>query len=283
MKIWLDLEKHNWLLPFSVPFSIQNPIHQFEAVLLFNVLYSAKDYDTFYKSAVYVKDRVNQDLFIYVLNTLNIHRSDLKKCIIPPIYECLPEYFNNGEILTTAQRIGVHGARMIQYYPSTYKWDNSIVIRWNATTWPYNCRSNPISYFLNDYGLMAHYYYSHLTFPNWLGDKVVPITKDRRGEWFWFIHKQLLSRYYMERLSNGLGEIGELDDNVVHEGYNSGYMYHNGIPYPVRPNHFHLDQPEYMEELERIKDYERRIRDAIERGYIINVSIILLLFLFALC
>nr|AAB86645.1 riboflavin binding hexamerin precursor [Hyalophora cecropia] len=270
VKIWIEMKKQNWLLPLSVPFSPLNPSHQFEAITLFNILYSAKDYDTFYKTTVYMKDRVNQDLFIYVLSILHIHRSDLEGYAIPPIYEVLPEYFNNGEIMTTAQRIGVHGSHMIEYYPSTYKWDNSVVIRWNTTVWPYQCQSTPMSYYLHDYSLNAHYYYHHLTYSKWLGGDVIPLLKERRGEWYWFVHKQLVTRYYMERLSNGFGEIDELSGDVVNEGYNFGYMYHNGIPYPVRPNHFHLDHPEHIGEIEKIKNYERRLRDAIESGYIIN-------------
>ncbi|MEE5452490.1 hypothetical protein V2M24_10665, partial [Streptococcus pneumoniae] len=94
------------------------------------------------------------------------------------------------------------------------------------------------------------------------------LVKDRRGEWFWFIHKQLVARYYMERLSNGLGEIPVLGLDVVQQGYSSGLQHQVGIPYPVRPNYFLLQQPDFINEINQISDYEHRVYDAIDSGYI---------------
>lgn len=266
--------EHQWVLPRAVPFSILENEHKFEAITLYNVLYSAKDYDTFYKAAVYLRDRVNENLFAYVLSVAIVSRPDTKGIYVPRLYEIFPSYFNNGEIMTTAQRINTHGFRMIEHYPSTYKWDDNVVIRWNATIWPYyNSQSTPVAYFTHDYSLNTFYYNLHLSQPSWLSSEQLPVNKHRRGEWFWFLHKQLVTRYYMERLSNGLSEIPELGHDIVKEGYNSGLLYHNGVPLPVRPNYFHLDQPQIVNEIQEIYDYERRIRDAIDQGYLVNVSL----------
>lgn len=273
VKTLIEMLEHQWILPRAVPFSILESEHKFEAVTLYNVLYSAKDYDTFYKTAVYLRDHVNENLFAYVLSIAIVNRPDTRGIYIPRLYEVFPSYFNNGEIMTTAQRLNTHGERMIKNYPSTFKWDENIVIRWNATIWPYyNSQSTPVSYFTHDYGLNAFYYHVHLVQPAWLHSEALPVHKERRGEWFWFMHKQLIARYYMERLSNGLSEIPELGHEIVKEGYSSGLLYHNGVPFPVRPNYFHLDQPEFVNEIEEINDYERRIRDAIDQGYVLNVS-----------
>ncbi|KAJ8715022.1 hypothetical protein PYW08_005003 [Mythimna loreyi] len=268
---YIELLDHQWVLPRAVPFSMLESAHRFEAITLYNVLYSAKDYDTFYKTAVYLRDLVNENLFVYVLSVVTVTRPDTKGIYIPRLYEVFPSYFNNGEIMTTAQRINTHGFRMIEHYPSTYKWDENVVIRWNATIWPYyNSQSTPVAYFTHDYGLNTFYYNVHLSQSSWLNSEVLPINRHRRGEWFWFFHKQIVARYYMERLSNGLGEIPELGHEIVKEGYNSGLLYHNGVPFPVRPNYFHLDQPHFVNEIEEIYDYERRIRDAIDQGYLID-------------
>ncbi|KAJ8712292.1 hypothetical protein PYW07_005134 [Mythimna separata] len=268
---FIEMLEHQWELPRAVPFSILESEHRFEATTLYNVLYSAKDYDTFYKTAVYLRDRVNENLFVYVLSVVIATRPDTKGIYIPRLYEVFPSYFNNGEIMTTAQRINTHGFRMIDHYHSTYKWDENVVIRWNATIWPYyNSQSTPVAYFTHDYTLNTFYYNVHLSQPGWLNSEVLPVNRQRRGEWFWFFHKQLVARYYMERLSNGLGEIPELGHEIVKEGYNSGLLYHNGVPFPVRPNYFHLNQPQFVNTIQEINDYERRIRDAIDQGYLIN-------------
>ena len=42
------------------------------------------------------------------------------------------------------------------------------------------------------------------------------------------------------------------------------------IALPIRPNYFHLNQPVFVEALEEIMDYEQRIRDAIDQGYVLS-------------
>lgn len=260
------------LVPRGVPFTVLLPQHRFEVEILFNILYSAKDYSTFYKTAVYFREHINEGIYVYVLSTAILHHKDTQGVVVPPIYEIFPSYFHNGEIMNTAQRINTHGKKWVEYYPTTLVWNDNVVIRWNETMWPYFNQDNALAYFTNDHELNTYYYNYHLAYPFWLGGEICPLAKDKRGEWWWFMHKQLVTRYYMERLSNGLGEIPELGVNVVQEGYMSGLTYHNGIPYPVRPNHYHLDQPLLVDELTRISDYERRIRDAIDSGYVLDVS-----------
>lgn len=272
VKIYAEILENDLKLPRGVPFSVQEYTHVFEAKLLYEVLYSAKDFSTFYKTAVYVRNIVNEGLFVYVLSVTLLHRQDTQGIVIPPIYEVFPSYFHNSEILTTAQRINTHGKRMLEHYPTTYVWDENVVIRWNTTVWPYSNNDVSLIYLLHDVHYNAFYYNLQLMYPSWLGDENTPLIKDRRGEFFWFYHKQILARYYMERLSNGLGEISELGLNVVQDGHVPGLSYHNGIPFPVRPNHFHLDQPEFVEAITEITEFEHRIREAIDRGYVVNVG-----------
>lgn len=275
VKTYIEMLEHQWILPKGVPFSVHQREHLFEAVTLFNVLYSAKDYDTFYKSAVYVREHINEHLFSYVLTVVIYNRKDTQGVFVPHVYETFPSFFYNGEILTTAQRINTHGQHNIEFYPTTYKWNDNVVIKWNSTIWPYAWKDSdaPVTYFTHDNELNALYYNLHVAHPSWLGGEVIPLVKDRRGEWFWFIHKQILTRYYMERLSNNLGEIPVLGQDVVQHGYNPGLLYHNGVPFPVRPSYFHLDQPDFVEAIQAIEDYEHRVRDAIDKGYVINVSL----------
>ncbi|MDH4869042.1 hypothetical protein SBO82_18945 [Alcaligenes nematophilus] len=42
------------------------------------------------------------------------------------------------------------------------------------------------------------------------------------------------------------------------------------ILFPNRPNYFHLEQPLLVEEIRQISDYEKRIYDAIDLGYVVS-------------
>lgn len=273
MKIFSDLVDYG-LLPRAAPFSILEVTHRFEVETLFNVLYSAKDYETFWNTAVWMRQHVNEYLFVYVLSVAILHRPDTQGVVVPPLYEIFPEFFTNTEVLTTAQHVNSYGLKGIENNPSTYLWQDNVVIRENMTFWSHYTNDEArLNYFIHDQAVNTFLYNHQLTYPLWLGGEITPLVKDRRGEWFWFIHKQMLSRYYLERLSNGLGELPELSWDVpVETGFWSGLSYWNGIPMPVRPNHWLLNQPEFVEELTRLKDFERRIRDAIDQGYLVNVS-----------
>ncbi|MDK0628329.1 hypothetical protein P5F04_15800 [Clostridium perfringens] len=263
---------HDWLLPQGLPLHLHEYEHTFQVQTFFNLLYSAKTFDTFYKTAVYLRHHINEYIFVYITTVAIYHRADTQGIIVPPLYEIFPSFFNNGEIMATAQRITTHGHRWVEHYPNTYVWDNNVVVMWNTTVWPYYSQEMPVSYFTHDYGLNNYYYNIHMLYPFWLGNEVVPLVKDHRGEWFWFVHKQILARYYMERLSNGLGEIPELGLDIVEQGYTSGLVYHNGIPYPVRPNYLYLQQPWFVHKINQIVDFERRIHEVIDSGYYIAPS-----------
>ncbi|XP_045451550.1 acidic juvenile hormone-suppressible protein 1-like [Melitaea cinxia] len=272
LKTFLKLQEYNMLVPKGVPFNVLESTHKFEAVTLFNLLYSAKEYSDFYKLAVYLRHHINEGLYVYVLSVAIIHYPETKGVLIPPIYEVFPSYFHNGNIINIAQKINVQGRNYVSYYPQTYLWDDNVVIKWNTTVWPYvDGDYVPMSYYLNDYFLNALYYNNHLAFPYWLSGKSKPIYKYKRGQHFWYVTKEYVTRYYLELLSNGLGEIPELSYDVVYDGYSSGLVY-EGVSLPVRPHYFKLDQPKFAEHLQKIVEFEQRIHDGIAIGYFIGAN-----------
>lgn len=263
------LTTHN-ILPKGVPFSILDRTHRYEAKTVFTILFEAKDWDTFFKTAAFFRSHCNEYLFVYVLSAAILHRPDTQDIILPQIYEIFPSFFHNGDVMNMAQNINVQGKSYIENYlqPSTFFDGDNVVIRWNETIWPYVNRAEDRSvfYFTHDHGLNSFYYNYHLTYPFWLSRHTCPVVKERRGELFLYVHKNILARYYMERLSNGLGEIPVLDMNLVKQGYSSGLVYSHGIPFPVRPNHYHLEQSDFVDYLTKIDDSERQIRDLIQKG-----------------
>lgn len=130
-----------------------------------------------------------------------------------------------------------------------------------------------VSYFTEDIGLNAWYYYFQADFPYWMGGKEFNLYKDRRGELYLFHHQQLLARYYLERLSNDLGTIPEFTWHApIKTGYYPDMYYYNGVPFPARDNHYQLFTEGNYHLVEEVEDYERRIRDAIDQGFIVLPS-----------
>jgi hypothetical protein len=102
-----------------------------------------------------------------------------------------------------------------------------------------------------------------------LGGEEFGLNKDRRGEFFIYQTRQLLARYYLERLSNGLGEIPELNYwEPLQYGYQSSLTFYNGVNFPTRTNYYMMylnsDNFRYVEHMNNL---ERRIFDAIDSGF----------------
>lgn len=107
------------------------------------------------------------------------------------------------------------------------------------------------------------------------------IQNPHRGEQYYYVHQQILARYYLERLSNNMGEIPYFDwDWEVETGYYPSLQYPNGMYFPVRPSNVELYKPQdgyqshsfyysnFTWSQSWVQDYEQRIRDAIDQGFI---------------
>jgi hypothetical protein len=270
----VGLIENGWTVPRDVPFSVLEEYHRFEVMCYYNFLLSAKDFDTFYSAAVYLRPQINQYLFTYVLSVALYQRPDTQGMYVPPAHQVYPTSFYNSEVMAIARKVSSYDKKNIEYFPSTFMWNDNVVIRWNETLWSYFSREQSMAYYTHDLGLNDYYYNDHILYPYWLGADANPsLVKDNRGERFWFNHKYFLARYYMERLSNGLGEIPNLGLDVLPQGYSSGLAYDNGIQFPVRPNYFYLQQPWFVNEIKEIVEYESRVMEAIDKGYVESVSI----------
>lgn len=133
----------------------------------------------------------------------------------------------------------------------------------------YESHSINFVFIRKDVGINSYYYYLNMDYYAWLGGDEYGLKKDRRGEWYMYQIRQLLARYYLERLSNGLGEIPEI--NFWHEietGYYSSLMFYNGVNFPTRTNNYMMylngDNARYLDHLYGL---ERRVFDAIDSGF----------------
>lgn len=73
-----------------------------QAVELFEVLHFAKEWDLFYKTAVFARDRVNEGQFYYAFMTAVLHRNE--GFVLPPPYEVFPHLFTNSDVIRQAYK-----------------------------------------------------------------------------------------------------------------------------------------------------------------------------------
>lgn len=251
--------------------------HLKQVISLFNVFYYAKDWDTFYKTACWAREYVNEFMFMYAIHIAILHRHDTQGMVLPPLYEVFPYYFVNSEVMDKAceykmKYCGTQKTNEIKTYtiPAHYS-------GWHMNT---NPEQKDLAYFTEDVSLNMYYSYYNCDYPFWMGGKEFSLEKDRRGELFYWVHQQLLARYYMERLSNNFGSIPVFEwKEPIQTGFVPFLRHHNGMEFPTRPAHVMLTQNPHnqphtatyednMFDIMEIEDYERRIRDAIDLGYI---------------
>ncbi|XP_053976448.1 hexamerin-1.1-like [Hylaeus volcanicus] len=127
-----------------------------------------------------------------------------------------------------------------------------------------------INYFTEDIGLNTFYFLVNHDFPRFMPSTKYDLPSQFRGEYYFFIHKQMLNRYNLERLSNDMGPIEYVSvDKPIVNGYYPTMHHRNGLPFPQRetngiiPLHMH----NYVQML---KDLHQRISTAIDIGYVVD-------------
>ncbi|XP_047108540.1 hexamerin-like [Schistocerca piceifrons] len=235
-----------------------SPFYKFDTyqvISIFDVLFYAKDFDTFYKTAVWMREHMNAGQFVYAFTVAVLHREDTRNITLPPPYEIYPQLFVKSDAIQKA-----YDARF-QGFAGTK--DKPYVIVSNYTGYPVPRKPDDVlSYFTEDVGLNSFFAYMHYRFPFWLKYDI-----PRKGETFYFTLRQLLARYYLERLSHKLPEVAPVDYyKPVEVGYYPEIRLQSGLETPARPEGVIPRDVDsfYVEEIE---NYERRIRSAIDLGF----------------
>jgi len=253
------------MLPRGEVFSIMNEMHRRQVIALFHLFYYAKDWESFYQVATFARLHVNEGMFIYALTVAVLHRKDMTGIVLPPPYEVYPFYFFNYDVVRKAQQYKMQG------FDKTIKTDKTytVVIPSNYTDYLFETNmESRLSYFMEDIGLNTYYYYFHMDYPFWMTGKNYLTTTERRGELYLFKHQQILARYYLERLSLGMGTIPTFSwmENI-RTGYYPALRYYNGEYFPMRDNFYNMYNEYNYFDLDIVTRYERRILDAIDLGY----------------
>jgi len=261
-------------MPKYEAFSIFYERQRLEAKLLFDLFYYAKDLETFYKTAAWARVHVNEGQFLYAFYTAVIQRPDTTGIVLPAPYEMYPEYFLNLDTLNKIFRIkmqnGIYDAEKAAEF-NIYKWDdsNNYHFYYNYSgPMAYDNDDFKMSYFTEDIGYNAYYYYFHTLMPFWAkGEDFIGIFKERRGEFYYYFYQQLLSRYYLERLSNGLGEIPDFSwYQPLKAGYYPFMAVCPAYPFAQRSNYYYLAGEENVEDIQFLDTYEKSFLQFLQTG-----------------
>ncbi|XP_032519362.2 basic juvenile hormone-suppressible protein 2-like [Danaus plexippus] len=272
VKVFLDNLKFGFL-PRGEVFTLHVDRQLKEVVTIFHMLYYAKDFSTFIKTACWMRLYLNEGMFVYALTVAVRHRDDCRGIILPPPYEIYPYYFVRADVIQKAYMLkmkkGLLDNRLCDFYgikktdKDVYIIDENIFDRR-----VYLNDEDRLRYFTEDIDLNTYYYYFHIDYPFWMKDDMTNKLMNRRWELTLYVYQQLLARYYLERLSNGLGDINVLSWNKpIRKGYWPWLMLHNGIQLPVRMNNFVIGR-DNDKILTLVMNCEKIITEAILKGYV---------------
>nr|AUO15571.1 hexamerin-like protein 2 [Prosarthria teretrirostris] len=262
VKIFLKFYNNGYFKQRGESFSPYYQRDQYDSKALFDLFYYAKDFDTFYKTAVWAKDHVNEAQFVYAFTLAVLHREDTRDVVLPAPYEIFPQLFVNAHVIQKAYDArlrGIPGTKESPYY---------ILSNYSGYPVAYN-PEELVSYFTEDVGLNSFFAYAHYMYPYWFEEAKYDVQLfQKRGEAFLYILQQLLARYHLERLSNHLPDVQPVDyERPVKVGYYPELRLQNGIEAPARPEGVFPRDIDFLF-VEEAKNFERRIYDAIDYGYV---------------
>merc|ERR1712198_554389 len=242
------LEKEHW-------FSLFNPRHRQEALMLFDVFMHCKSWTCVVGNAAYFRERMNSGEFIYALYVAVIHSDLGAGIVLPPLYEVTPHMFTNSEIIQKAY------TAMMTRTPSKFKME---------FTGSLKNKEQRVAYFGEDIGMNVHHVTWHMDLPFWWTDNYGKHL-DRKGELFFWAHHQLSARFDIERISNYLDFVDELQwDQPITEGFAPHTSYKYGGEFPPRPDNARFEDVDGVARVRDMLIIESRIRDAIAHGYIVD-------------
>ncbi|CAK1555811.1 unnamed protein product [Leptosia nina] len=274
VKTFMNYMKFGFL-PRGEVFTIHVDRQLKEVVSMFHMLYYAKDFDTFIRTACWMRMYMNEGMFVYAMTIAVRHREDCKGIILPPPYEIYPYYFVRSDVIQKAYLLkmkkGMLDGKLSHFYgikkteKGVYIIDENI---FDKRVWLND--EDRLRYFTEDIDLNTYYYYFHVDYPFWMKDDFFNSKyMSRRWEMTMYVYQQILARYYLERLSNGMGDITMLSwYKPIRKGYWPWLMMHNGMSFPNRYNDYLIIRDQNIESIKLIENYESIINEAIIKGFI---------------
>lgn len=250
----------------NAAFSLFNLPNKEIAGRLIKLMMDLPDTSTFLSTAAYIKDRVNPYLFQYALAVATAHRPDTKHLSLPSIVQMFPSQFVDSAVFPRAREEAAlvsEANRMLIEIPPKFTASDKEV-------------EQSLAYFREDIGVNMHHWHWHLVYPG-EGEDVI-VNKDRRGELFYYMHNQIIARYNVERLANGLAKVRPFNnfrEPIVEAYFPKIIRSSNNRAYPPRVSNTVLSDVNRLADntFVEVNDIERwrdRIYDAIDRGVVIH-------------
>lgn len=247
-------------------FSLFNDTHREIAGRLIQIFMDLPDAETFLSAMAYAKDRLNVYLFQYVLSVTVSHRPDTRHINVPTAVNIFPHQFVDPAAFPKAREEGKLidiGNRQPIQIPRNYTASDLEI-------------EQRLAYWREDIGVNSHHWHWHLVYPGQGPENIV--RKDRRGELFYYMHQQMLTRYNAERFSNNLPRVKRFVNfrEVIPEGYFPKLLRsNNNVTYPPRVSNSvmqDLNRKEITIEVADLDRWRDRIYEAIDQGYIVKVG-----------
>ncbi|XP_066260110.1 phenoloxidase 1 [Euwallacea similis] len=181
-------------------FSLFIPKHRKIAGRLIDIFLGVRNVDDLLAVAVYARDRVNPLLFNYALSVALLHRADTQDLDVPSIIHSFPDKYVDSKVFSKAREdatVVPEGSRMPIEIPRDYTASDLE-------------EEHRLAYFREDIGLNLHHWHWHLVYPFEAAMQIV--NKNRRGELFYYMHQQIVSRYNFERLCNNMQRVERFID-----------------------------------------------------------------------
>ncbi|XP_073824241.1 arylphorin subunit C223-like [Musca autumnalis] len=125
-----------------------------------------------------------------------------------------------------------------------------------------------LSYFTEDLEWNSFWYYFNMDYAPFLDGEAFGLNKDRRGEYYVYVVRQILARYYVERLSHGYGDIPEFSFfTEIEHGYNPQLIHSNGLAFSYRKNYYEYATHGNFEYLHKIQNFFKRLDEIVTKGY----------------
>nr|Q8T115.1 RecName: Full=Hemocyanin subunit C; Flags: Precursor [Scutigera coleoptrata]CAD24086.1 hemocyanin subunit C [Scutigera coleoptrata] len=228
-----------------------------EASKVVRLLLDAKDFDDFIDVAEVIRLRVNEELFLYAFSVAVMHRGDTQGLQVPRIHDIFPDKFLKEDVIHRLLELSNRG----EHY------DRIPIIDATQISHNYLDPNSELEYFLEDLGLNSHHHHWHVIHPAiWVSE--LGNEKDRKGEFFYWMHHQMLARYEAERMSNGLARTRTFQNwnDPIDEGYAPHIsIMKTGYTYAYRPPGYTLrDLPNLPKN--KMVEWAKRVLYSIHSG-----------------
>nr|WGN96261.1 setae polypeptide [Ochrogaster lunifer] len=259
-------------LPKYFVFSVFQESLRDEAIAYFRVLYYAKDFETFYKTAAFGKVYLNEQQFLYAYYIAVLQRPDTQGIVLPAPYETFPNLFVNMEAIYKiyyAKMGEITNPSAFEHQYGIVKEDSKLIFYSNySNALSYPNEESRLSYFTEDIGWNSYYFFFHTHLPFWWNsEKFGGVFKERRGEVYFSYYQQMLARYYFERLTNGLPEIPKFS---WFSKFKTGYYPHMTTytyPFAQRSNDYEVHDEENYEAIRFLDAYEKTFFQYLQKGH----------------